>query len=225
MVKRVALSWSGGKDSCLALEALVKQGVEVTCLITTVPAEIGRTFGHGEKTELITLQANSLSIPVEFIACSYENYTERYVSELKRLKDKFELTGIAYGDLYMDGHREWGEKVAAESGVKAVYPLWMKAKDSIEALETFVESGYKAKVIRVREDVLDSSWLGRELNTAFLRDIQNEAVCPMGESGEYHTFVYDGPLFSQKIQLASPKLIQLETTKKLEFGEYKLIAK
>ncbi|CAM3685477.1 diphthine--ammonia ligase [Cytobacillus oceanisediminis] len=225
LANRVALSWSGGKDSCLALEVLVKQGVEVACLITTVPAEIGRTFGHGEKTELIHLQAKALSIPVEFISCSFENYTERYISKLKKLIDKFKLTGIAYGDLYLAGHRRWGEKVAEEAGINAVYPLWMEEKDSIQALETFVKSGNKARVIRVREDVLDPSWLGRELDAAFLQDIQKEAVCPMGESGEYHTFVYDGPLFSQKIQLGSPKLIQLETTKKLEFGEYKLIGK
>ncbi|WP_026584899.1 diphthine--ammonia ligase [Bacillus sp. J33] len=225
MNNRVALSWSGGKDSCLALNALVEQGVEVACLITTAPAEIGRTFGHGEKTDLIRLQAKALSIPVEFVSCSFENYTERYVEELKRLKEVYGLTGIAFGDLYLNGHREWGEKAAYEAGVEAVYPLWMEENESIKAFEIFIESGYKAKVIRVREDVLDSSWLGRELDAAFLCDIREKAVCPMGESGEYHTFVYNGPLFSQEIQLESPKLVQLETTKKLEFEKYTLAEK
>lgn len=222
MNNRVVLSWSGGKDSCMALDVLRKQGVEVVCLITTVPEEISRTFGHGEKTELIRLQAEGLSIPVEFISCSFENYTERFVRELKKIKEKFNLMGIAYGDLYLYGHRDWGEKVAAEAEVEAVYPLWMQEKESLEALKTFVESGYKAKIIRVREDVLDQTWLGRELDAAFLQDIQTKPICPMGESGEYHTFVYDGPLFSRKIHLESPQIIELETTKKLEFGKYQL---
>ncbi|GLB60874.1 diphthine--ammonia ligase [Cytobacillus sp. NCCP-133] len=225
MNNRVALSWSGGKDSSLALDVLINKGVEVACLLTTVPAEIGRTFGHGEKIELISLQAKALSIPLAFVSCSFEDYTQRFVDDLKKIKEEYSLTGIAFGDLYLEGHREWGEKAAAEAGIEAVYPLWMEEKDSIKALETFIDSGYKAKVIRVCEDVLDSSWLGRDLDSAFLRDIQNVNACPMGESGEYHTYVYDGPLFSQKIQLASPKLIQLETTKKLEFEAYQLTEK
>ncbi len=220
--KRTALSWSGGKDSCLALDALVKQGFEVACLVTTVPEEIGRTFGHGEKVDFIKLQAESLSIPARFITCSFENYTERYVAELKKLKDQFQIGGIAFGDLYLDGHREWGEKVAAEAGLEAYYPLWMKKKDRLRALETFVASGYKAKLISVNEAVLDESWLGREIDLSFLQQIQQEPVCPLGESGEYHTYVYDGPLFSQKILLEAPTITQRETTKKLEFEVFKL---
>lgn len=147
------------------------------------------------------------------------------MSDLRKIKDTYGITGIAYGDLYLDGHREWGEKTAAEAGLDAVYPLWMEEKDSLKALIAFVESGYKAKVIRVREEVLDNSWLGKELDYDFVSKIQDEHVCPMGESGEYHTFVYDGPLFSNRIQLDSPEVIQLETTKKLEFGEFRLAVK
>ncbi|MCM3705630.1 MULTISPECIES: Dph6-related ATP pyrophosphatase [Cytobacillus] len=225
MRKKVALSWSGGKDSCLALDVLIKKGYEVACLLTTVPQEISRTFGHGEKTELIQLQAKSLSIPAEFIFCTFENYSEHFVSDLKKIKGTYGITGIAFGDLYLDGHREWGEKTAAEAGLDAEYPLWMEEKDSLKALKTFVESDYKAKVIRVSEEVLDDSWLGKELDHDFVSKIEDQPVCPMGESGEYHTFVYDGPLFSASIQLDSPEVIQLETTKKLEFGEFSLVEK
>lgn len=224
-MKRVALSWSGGKDGCLALDVLKKQGVEVACLVTTVPMEIGRTFGHGEKIELIKLQGKALNIPVCFIECTFEEYTEAFVKEIKGLTDKWHLTGIAYGDLYFGPHREWGEKVAEEVGIEAVYPLWMEEKEALNGLANFVESGYRATVIRVREDVLNESWLGRELDASFLRDIQSEKSCPMGEAGEYHSFVYDGPLFNTKIQLEEPNVIQLETTKKLEFRKYSLIKK
>ena len=222
-MKRVALSWSGGKDGCLVLDVLKKQGMDVACLVTTVPMEIGRTFGHGEKIELIKLQGEALNIPVFFIECTFEGYTGAFVKEIKRLTEKLQLTGIAYGDLYFEPHREWGEKVAEEVGIDAIYPLWMEEKEAINGLADFVKSGYRATVIRVREDVLDESWLGRELDASFLQDIQSENSCPMGEAGEYHTFVYDGPLFNQKIQLEQSEVIQLETTKKLEFRRYSLL--
>lgn len=220
--KRVVLSWSGGKDGCLALDKLINAGVEVVCLVTTVPKEIGRTFGHGEKMEFVKLQGEALQIPTEFIYTSFDQYTDFFIQTLKKLKDQYQVEGIAFGDLYLDGHREWGEKLAAAAGVDAYYPLWGKQEDSLLMLKNFINSGYKAKVIRVREDVLSDVWLGRELDHSFYEDIENLEICPMGESGEYHTFVYDGPLFKKKIELQNPNLIHLESTKKLEFGHYQL---
>ncbi|MBT2725292.1 diphthine--ammonia ligase [Bacillus sp. ISL-46] len=223
MKKRIALSWSGGKDCCMALDTLISHGFEVVCLVTTVPKELGRTFGHGERTEMIKLQGEALNLPVHFIECTYENYTSQFVEEVLSLKNQYNVTGIAYGDLYLDEHREWGEKVAIAADVDALYPLWMKKEASLQSLDKFVHSGYEAIVIRVREDVLDDMWLGRIIDESFLQDVQQTTICPMGESGEYHTFVYDGPLFSKRIQLEHGELIQLETTKKLEFRSYRLI--
>lgn len=223
MKKRIALSWSGGKDCCMALNTLIQQGFEVVCLVTTVPKELGRTFGHGERTEMISLQGESLSIPVYFIECSYENYTDQFIKSVQTLKSQYKLMGIAYGDLYLDEHREWGEKVALAAGVEAMYPLWMKKEDALQSLKNFVYSGYEAVVVRVREDVLNETWLGRMIDESFLKDVHKTTICPMGESGEYHTFVFDGPLFSKRIQLEHGELIQLETTKKLEFKSYSLL--
>ncbi|WHY64915.1 diphthine--ammonia ligase [Neobacillus sp. SuZ13] len=223
MNSRIALSWSGGKDCCMALDTLLSQGFEVVCLVTTVPKELGRTFGHGERTELIKLQGESLNIPVHFIECTYESYTSQFVKAVQYLKNQFNVKGIAYGDLYLDEHREWGEKVAAAADVEALYPLWMNKAEALQSLGRFVQSGYEAIVIRVRENVLDDSWLGRMVNENFLRDVQKTTICPMGEAGEYHTFVYDGPLFSKRIQLEQGEFIQLETTKKLEFKSYSLM--
>ncbi|MFP5112118.1 diphthine--ammonia ligase [Bacillaceae bacterium C204] len=223
MNKRIALSWSGGKDCCMALDTLQSQGYEVVCLVTTVPKELGRTFGHGERTEMIKLQGEALRLPVHFIECTYENYTSQFVKAVQSLKKQYNVTGIAYGDLYLDEHRDWGEKVASASDVEALYPLWMKKEEALHSLDKFVQSGYNAIVIRVREDLLDDTWLGRIVDESFLQDVQKTTICPMGEAGEYHTFVYDGPLFSKRIVLEHGELIQLETTKKLEFKSYRLI--
>ncbi|UII57682.1 diphthine--ammonia ligase [Cytobacillus spongiae] len=216
MGRKLALSWSGGKDSCLTLDVLTKAGDEVLCLITTVPIETGRTFGHGEKMEMIRLQSESIGIPVHFIPCTYEKYSEEFVVTLKELKATYHLDGIAFGDLYLDGHREWGEKVAEKAGLAAVYPLWTVQEKALELLRTFVHTGYQAKIIRVREDVLDEGWLGRTIDRSFFQAIQETKSCPMGESGEYHTFVYDGPLFTKRICWEKEEIISLETTFKLE---------
>lgn len=222
MKEKLALSWSGGKDACMALHKLQEQGVEVAVLITTVPAEMGRTFGHGEKSEMVALQGEALNIPVYFIECTYASYQDSFVNALIHLKEEYGITGIAYGDLYLDEHREWGVDVANEAGLKAYYPLWTKKEDSFEALRRFVYSGYKAMVIRVRDDALDQSWIGRELDDKFVEDIQKEEICPMGESGEYHTFVYDGPLFNRKILLEKGRVILFERSRKLEFMGFEL---
>lgn len=195
MTKRIALSWSGGKDSCMALHELVAQNGRVVCLITTVPKETGKTFAHDEKTVSIESQAEALGIPIEFIHCSYDTYSEDFLYALNILKDKYELNAIAFGDMHIEGHREWGEKLANEAKLEALYPLWTEPTSMKKALEKFVHTGYKAKVIRVQEDQLSNDWLGRQLDESFIKDICQEQVCPMGESGEYHTFVYDGPLF------------------------------
>jgi len=222
MKKRIALSWSGGKDCCMVLDTLFQKGYEVACLVTTVPKELARTFGHGERTEMIRLQGEALGIPVHFIECSYDTYTDQFVTALQTLKKLYKITGIAYGDLYLDEHRAWGEKVADAASVESLYPLWLQKEDALKLLRNFVQSGYKAIIVRVSEDVLDETWLGRSIDESFLQDVQRTTICPMGESGEYHTFVYDGPLFSKKVQLENGEVIHLETTKKLEFIGYYL---
>ncbi|MDQ0220459.1 diphthine--ammonia ligase [Peribacillus cavernae] len=219
----IAISWSGGKDGCIALHRLIEQGHSVKCLFTTLPEDIdGRTFGHGEKAESIKLQAKALGIPVEFIGCSFKSYTEDVKKALVALKNIYGLNAAAFGDLYLQEHRDWGEDVCREIGLEAIYPLWMQESEALSALQIFVNSGYQATVIRIREEKLADSWLGREVDEEFFTDIQREAVCPMGEAGEYHTFVYDGPLFKKKIEFTKGETIQLETSKRMEIESLRL---
>lgn len=200
-MKRIALSWSGGKDSCMALHELISSGDEVVCLMTTVPQETGKTFAHNEDIKRIKAQADSLCIPMEFVHCKYDTYTDDFLKELQRLKTKYNLDAIAFGDMYLEGHREWGEKLADAAKLKALYPLWAEQSQMPGALQRFLATGYKAEVIKVREDLLPPNWVGRQLDHGFSEDIMAiKDICPMGESGEYHTFVYDGPLFNKKVK-------------------------
>ncbi|MFS0644690.1 diphthine--ammonia ligase [Siminovitchia sp. 179-K 8D1 HS] len=200
MSERIALSWSGGKDSCMALHKLMEANKKVACLVTTIPRETGRTFAHDEDTNKLEAQAEALGVPIDFIHCSYDTYTEDFLQKLLELKAKYELDAIAFGDMYLNGHREWGEKLAAAAGLEARYPLWMDKSLMLDALKKFVRLGYEAEVIKVREDVLPQDWTGRMLDKSFIEEISKKTgVCPMGEAGEYHTFVVDGPLFKERV--------------------------
>lgn len=200
MTKRVALSFSGGKDSCFALYKLQKQNIEIACLFTTTWKKNDKTVAHEEDQERIIAQGTSLGIPVHFIETDFDTYREDFIQKLHQLKEQYGITGAAFGDIYLDGHREWGEGAANEAGLEAIYPLWTEQQNAGSLLREFVEVGFKAHIIKVDPEKLPKEWLGRELDNSFITDIENKPVCPMGESGEYHTFVYEGPGFTDSVK-------------------------
>lgn len=218
---KVALSWSGGKDACFSLHKLHEQGIEVVCLLTTIPKELNATFGHGEKREAIEAQGEALGIPVEWISCTFSTYTDDFIAKVKDVKNAYQVTAIAFGDLYLDEHREWGEKVTEAADIEPLYPLWMKESDAPTALQQFIASGYRAKVIRAMQNHFSMDYLGRELDMSFYHDLQKLPVCPMGERGEYHTFVYDGPLFQKTVSFTAGTE-ELETTWRLHLEDISL---
>ncbi len=196
MSTKVALSFSGGKDSCLALFGLQQQGIDVAYLITTVWKKSDETVAHDEKREHILLQAERLGIPVHFIETDFETYTEDFVLKLNALRASANIDGIAFGDIYLAGHREWGERVAEAASLEAVYPLWTAQESVLQLLHQFVEVGFEAEVIKVDKARLPGEWVGRKVDESFIKDIiKYDDVCPMGESGEYHTTVNNGPIF------------------------------
>ena len=192
----IALSFSGGKDSSLALYQLQQSGKKVSCLFTTVWKENDRTIAHEESTATIQAQAKRLNIPIHFIYTTFETYGEDFVRTLIELKKQYNLTSVAFGDWYLEEHRTWGEEQAAKAQLEPLYPLWAIKDAMVEKLYYFIELGFKAQVIKIDEQKLPEDWVGRMIDKQFIDDIvAYEDVCPMGEHGEYHTTVVDGPIY------------------------------
>jgi uncharacterized protein (TIGR00290 family) len=196
----LALSWSGGKDSALALRDLrQRSGPAPSALITTVTADYGRISMHGVRRELLSRQARAVGLPlveVEIPAdCSNDVYEQRMGQALAEAP----LAGaerIAFGDLFLADIREYREQRLSRVGKKAVFPLW--GRDTKALAREFIAAGFEAVLVCVDPRRLDSSFAGRRFDTDLLADLPPE-VDPCGENGEFHTFVDAGPIFSAPI--------------------------
>lgn len=224
-MKKIVVSWSGGKDSCFVLDTLIRQGLEIVGLITTASKDKGRSFAHDLQHELLISQARSLRLPLYIVETDMKSYTEDFIKQLKCLKKSDEIEAIAFGDLYLDGHREWGESVAITAGIEALYPLWMDEGEAVRGLNEFIKSKYKAIITRVNSDKISTDWLGKEVDDQFYKAVQQLEICPMGESGEYHTLVIDGPLFHEKMKVQSTVIEKMDSTWMYDIQKFEILSK
>ncbi|MFO7871037.1 MAG: diphthine--ammonia ligase [Kiritimatiellia bacterium] len=189
-------SWSGGKDSCLALYHAMQNGGRPQHLLTMLTEDDKRSRSHGLPLALIQQQSQSLSIPLVVRSTSWDDYEQTFISLLSEFKQEGIETGI-FGDIDLDAHRQWCERVCSTVDMRACHPLWQKNRRGL--LNEFLGLGFKATIISVKEGTLDKSFLGRILNENTIKDIENAGIDASGEAGEYHTMVTDGPVFSSPV--------------------------
>lgn len=206
---RLALSWSGGKDSALALWTLQEaHGLRPEALITTVTGDYDRVSMHGTRRELLARQAAAADIPlveVEIpVGCSNEQYEERMAQALTsgRLRD---VDAVAFGDLFLEDIRRYRETRLGMVGKRAMFPLWGRATPVLA--REFIAYGFKAIVVCVDPRLLDRSFAGRVFDQGLLDDLP-AGVDPCGENGEFHTFVYAGPVFSDPIPVVVGAVVE-----------------
>jgi uncharacterized protein (TIGR00290 family) len=195
-----ALSWSGGKDSALALHELrSRSGPPVRALITTVTADYGRISMHGVRRELLCRQARATGLPlveVEIPAgCSNDLYEQRMGQALAEAPLDAAQT-VAFGDLFLADIRAYREERLSRVGKQAVFPLW--GRDTAVLAREFIAAGFRAILVCVDPRRLDPSFAGRQFDAELLADLPSD-VDPCGENGEFHTFVYAGPVFTEPI--------------------------
>jgi len=195
----ILFSWSGGKDSALALHALLQQPEwEVVALLTTVSGEYRRVSHHGVREELLDLQAEAIGLPLDklhlptgSVPCTNAQYEQLVGDKLAGYAARGVLR-VGHGDIFLADLRAYRERNLAKLGMTGVFPIWQR--DTVELVADFVRLGFRAKLCCVEGSKLDASFVGRELDLNLVADLP-PGIDPCGENGEYHSFVYDGPIF------------------------------
>lgn len=201
---RVISLWSGGKDSCFACYQAKLQGYEIVTLINFANPNGTSSISHGLSAQIIQKQARLIDIPFFQKAMPKEGYPEAFKALINDWKSKKGIAGIVFGDIYLQEHKDWIDKVCAELQVEPIMPLW--GKDTTDLINEIIRSGFKAILVSLKTDVLSQDWLGREINHKFINDLKAIGGIDLcGEKGEFHTFVYAGPLFKKPVKFITGK--------------------
>lgn len=193
-------SWSGGKDSCLACYKAIGEGHRVECLLTFVSKEYQRCCFHGIERNLLNLQAESTGIPLVQKAVGQDMAT--YEKDFKQAVSEIKTTGIqaiVFGDVYLEEHRQWVDRVCKDLDIIPVQPLWNTPPGKV--VREFIDAGFKAIVVSCKADMFGKDFIGRYLDEELVQELEKRNICPCGENGEFHTFVVDGPLFHKRIEI------------------------
>lgn len=199
-MKKILYSWSGGKDSAVALYELQKSNpCEIMALLTVVTKDYGRISMHGVREKLLELQAASLGLPLEKVLITKNSDNKEYELCMKKVLMHYKTLGIeamAFGDIFLEGLKQYREERLHEVGLKSIFPIWKK--DTHELANMFIDLGFKAIITCVDSKVLDKTFSGRLFNKRFLLELPSN-IDPCGENGEFHSFVYDGPIFKKPV--------------------------
>ena len=200
MAMKVLFSWSGGKDSVLALNELKRFGdFDIVAFLTSFTEPFDRVSMHGVRRELLERQVSSLGFCLDKVFVPKNSSNEEYERRMTIVLDKYAAMGVSgavFGDIFLEDLRKYRETNLSKANLSGIFPLWKK--DTSELAGNFIDSGFKAVVVCVDSTVLGKHFAGREFDEKFLSELPGN-VDPCGENGEFHTFVYDGPLFQQKV--------------------------
>ena len=212
MSEPILFCWSGGKDSALALHTLLQQNnVHVAALLTTVTEGYDRISMHGVRRELLRRQAESLCLPLHEVFIPPQCVNPTYEARMEEALLHFFKQGIrrvAFGDIFLEDLRLYREKNLARVDMQALFPIWKR--DSRDLIREFHAARFRSVAVCVDSRVLDPSFAGRELDASFFADLP-PSVDPCGENGEFHTFVFDGPIFSRSIDFALGEVVQRDS--------------
>ena len=191
-------SWSGGKDSCLALYRAMQVGARPAFLLSMLREDGLRSRSHGLPREILQAQADSLGIPLVTKTASWDDYESTFIVALEELKDAGVQVGV-FGDIDIDQHRLWEEKVCDAAGIDAYLPLWKAPR--LVLLGEFLLLGFDATIVTVNSEKLGKAYLGKLIGLELVKEFVSLGIDPSGEKGEYHTVVTNGPIFSEPVRL------------------------
>jgi uncharacterized protein (TIGR00290 family) len=204
----ILFCWSGGKDSAMALQTLLQRSdVHIAALLTTVTEGYERISMHGVRRELLARQAQSIGLPLHEVRIPPQCVNPIYEARMEEaLRIHFEngVRKVAFGDIFLEDLRAYREKNLARIGMTAIFPIWKR--DARELIRSFHAHRFRAIAVCVDSKVLNPGFAGRELDESFFRDLPPHAD-PCGENGEFHTFVFDGPIFRSPIPVRTGEIV------------------
>jgi uncharacterized protein (TIGR00290 family) len=199
-------SWSGGKDSMLALHRALDAGDDVQALLAMFDETGERSRSHALPPHLLQAQADALGIPLVMCRATWQGYEAVFTEQLRAFAAQGITRGL-FGDIDLQPHRDWEEKVCASAGLEAVLPLWQAPRRAL--VDELLALGYRARIVTVDARFLDASFCGREFDARFIADLPG-SVDACGENGEFHTFVFDGPRFAHPVAHAVTRVHELK---------------
>jgi len=193
-------SWSGGKDSCFACYKAMQQGFKIKYLLNFISRESRRGCFHGLDGKLLKFQAGLINIPLvqEEVSPDMKKYEEEFKCAVSKFINKG-INNMVFGDIYLEEHENWIERVCQELRIRALEPLWKNDPEKI--IEEFIKSGFQAIIISCKADIMGKEFLGRAIDRDLTKELKAKGICPCGENGEFHTLVIDGPIFKKRIEI------------------------
>ncbi len=216
------VSWSGGKDGCFACYEAMRQGYQVTCLVNFITQEHRRVSFHGTDTKLIQLQSEAIGIPLLQKETTWDGYEQEFKEAVRSLVPNG-IKGMVFGDIYLQEHLDWVERVCGDIGIEAVEPLW--GRNTEKVVSDFIDSGFEAVIVSAKSDLIDQEWMGHNVDRDFVNYLNERDIDPCGENGEYHTLVVNGPIFKSRIEIRQSSIIQRNSHWLLDTSQYRLVPK
>jgi len=209
------MSYSGGKDSALALYRMLSEKNTPVALITTINIEQKRSWFHGVQKDLLEAVSKSIGVPLIICECLPDDYEKSFEEGLLKARE-LGATACVFGDIDISGHRQWNEARCTNTDMECILPLWNEDREAL--VVEFIELGFKALIKIVQCDMLNESFLGETLSVSLMEKIKLTGSDVCGENGEYHTFVYDGPIFQTPISVVTKSIIDFGTHKAVDIS-------
>ena len=198
-------SWSGGKDSCLACYKAILEGCNVSHLVNFISREYKRVSFHGTEAELVRLQTEAIGIALLQKETTKDGYEQEFKEAVRSLS-RNGIRGMVFGDIYLEEHKAWVERVCGELEIEAVEPLW--GRNSEEVLSDFIDAGFEAVIVSAQSKFIGEEWIGRQVDKDFIEYLKDKNIDVCGENGEYHTLVINGPIFDKRIEIIESRTIK-----------------
>ncbi|MBL7077284.1 MAG: diphthine--ammonia ligase [Kiritimatiellae bacterium] len=191
-------SWSGGKDSCLALHRARQAGARPACLITMMIEDGQRSRSHGLRQDVVDAQAAAMGLPLFCRATSWSEYEASFIDVLAEVQAAGMEAGI-FGDIDLQDHRDWVERVCAKAGMQAMLPLWNEPR--LDMVRECIDAGIDCRIVSCKAELMGREYLGKALTRELAESLEAKGIDACGENGEFHTAVVNGPMFHTPLEL------------------------